>query len=400
MLEDKIKLPFKRRRSNKIRYSADKMYINNAELKHTNTKLTVTVYVYNKQKLSLEQFIRKVVICREGINEVKKYINRLLSSLKNKFYFFKGGRVTEFFLKKSNNILNNLALSLKPIPLKGYKKYLHDLVLLRKGSKLEQTIFNYVGRITFNKLKYNDLLLNFYNLGLKSIVEKIYAKTVEIKLVELKSIHLNSDVFASAVALKLRDRYQKPVNVLRKAILQMTKIPDLHTIRTFDDHIEQTLGVSTCESIVPTKFSGMVHKTGFEYSMVIRSDPTTNIADNKYSMVNTGDQMKYLYNNNNLNESSLVTIGNQMVNISENDTLNVIKQQAVSGVRFEASGRLTRRLTAMRAVFKYRYNGSLKNLRSSLNSKPSTILRGYVKSNSQYTIINSKTRNGSFGLKG
>jgi hypothetical protein len=28
------------------------------------------------------------------------------------------------------------------------------------------------------------------------------------------------------------------------------------------------------------------------------------------------------------------------------------------------------------------------------------MLRGYVKSNSQYTLINSKTRNGTFGLKG
>jgi hypothetical protein len=28
------------------------------------------------------------------------------------------------------------------------------------------------------------------------------------------------------------------------------------------------------------------------------------------------------------------------------------------------------------------------------------MLRGHVKSNSQYTLINSKTRNGTFGLKG
>jgi hypothetical protein len=28
------------------------------------------------------------------------------------------------------------------------------------------------------------------------------------------------------------------------------------------------------------------------------------------------------------------------------------------------------------------------------------VLRGHIKSNLQYTIINSKTRNGSFGLKG
>ena len=83
-----------------------------------------------------------------------------------------------------------------------------------------------------------------------------------------------------------------------------------------------------------------------------------------------------------------------------NNILNTIKQQVVSGVRFEASGRLTRRLTAMRAVFKYRYVGSLKNIRSSHNKKSSSMLRGHVKPNSQYTIINSKTRNGTFVLKG
>jgi len=86
--------------------------------------------------------------------------------------------------------------------------------------------------------------------------------------------------------------------------------------------------------------------------------------------------------------------------MNKNNVINTIKQQIVSGVRFEAAGRLTRRLTAMRAVFKYRYAGSLKNIRSSFNNKASTMLRGHVKSNSQYNLINSKTRNGTFGLKG
>jgi hypothetical protein len=147
---------------------------------------------------------------------------------------------------------------------------------------------------------------------------------VDIDLVELKSIDLNSDVFALAVALKLRDRKNKVVRILRKAILQMVRIPDLHTLITLDDNMEK---------------------------------------------------------------------------MDKNNIIKTIKQQVVSGVRFEASGRLTRRLTAMRAVFKYRYEGSLKNIRSSFNGKPSTMLRGYVKSNLQHTLINSKTRNGTFGLK-
>ena len=85
--------------------------------------------------------------------------------------------------------------------------------------------------------------------------------------------------------------------------------------------------------------------------------------------------------------------------MNTHNTLNSLKQQAVSGVRLEASGRLTRRLTAMRAIFTYRYVGNLKDIRSSFNTKSSTMLRGYAKSNLQYTPVITKTRNGSFGLK-
>ena len=227
------------------------------------------------------------------------------------------------FFKVTNNLLNYLVLNIKKKNL--YKIPTYNIRLVKKLIKLQKILFNSTKLINFNKSKFNNLILNLRNLGIINLIQKIYNKKVEIKLVELKSIHLNSDIFSSAVALKLRDRQNKAVRVLRKAILQIVKIPDLHTLITFDDNTKS---------------------------------------------------------------------------INKNNILNVIKQQVVSGVRFEASGRLTRRLTAMRAVFKYRYVGSLKNIRSSFNNKPSTILRGYVKSNSQYTIINSKTRNGSFGLKG
>jgi hypothetical protein len=72
----------------------------------------------------------------------------------------------------------------------------------------------------------------------------------------------------------------------------------------------------------------------------------------------------------------------------------------MAGVRLEARGRLTRRFTASRSVFKVKWKGSIKNLDSSYKNLSSVILRGHAKSNIQYTIINSKTRNGAFGLKG
>jgi len=61
ILQDKIKVLFKRRRDNKIRYSANKIYTSRAELSHTNTTILITLYLYNKQKSSIERYIRKFI---------------------------------------------------------------------------------------------------------------------------------------------------------------------------------------------------------------------------------------------------------------------------------------------------------------------------------------------------
>ena len=329
MLQNKIRVLFKRRRDNKSRYSANKIYVSRAELKHTNTKLLIILYTYNKQRLSIERYIRKLVtftkINKMLVEDEMKYVithkNRVIHLLKNKFFVFKKWRMAFFVL--TNNLLNYLVINIKRKKL--YKVPTYNIRLLKKFFKLQKVLSNYTKIVNFNKSKFNNLILNLKNLGLINLIKKIYGKKIEIKLIELKSIHLNSDVFSSAVALKLRDRKNKAVRILRRAILQMVKIPDLHTLITFDDNIQ---------------------------------------------------------------------------NMNKNNILNTIKQQVVSGVRFETSGRLTRRLTASRSIFKYRYKGSLKNIHSSYNNLSSVMLRGHVKSNLQYTIINSKTRNGAFGLKG
>jgi hypothetical protein len=66
----------------------------------------------------------------------------------------------------------------------------------------------------------------------------------------------------------------------------------------------------------------------------------------------------------------------------------------------EASGRLTRRYTASRSISKLRYKGNLLNIDSSYRGLSSVLLKGNLKSNLQYTKLKSKTRIGSFGLKG
>ena len=394
MIRDKIKIIFKRRRDNKSRYSANKVYVSRAEFKHTNTKLFIILSTFNKQRITLLKRTRKTLFIKRmykilveytdrywvkskrtfttlwksltdkgrvkkvirlikkiiklktpikskrGIKSIRRikstwvlaverYIPSLVNRLnhkcnylfKRKFFAYRKWNI--LFFKKNSSILTNFLLNFKNKKL--YNIPIYNRLLLKNNDRVLKRLFKNIRLVSFNKAKFNHLVLHLRNLGLNSLIEKIYGKKVIIKLVDLKSIHLNSDVFSSAVALKLKDRKNKAVRVLRKAILQMVRIPDFHTLITWDDNLET---------------------------------------------------------------------------INKNNIVDTIKQQVVTGVRFEASGRLTRRLTAMRSVFKLRYVGSLKNLRSSFNNKASSLLRGYTKANSQYTLINSKTRNGTFGLKG
>ena len=76
--------------------------------------------------------------------------------------------------------------------------------------------------------------LNWGNYGIISLLEKLYKKKTVMDVIELKGIHLSSGAFVSALALKLRNRKNSIVTILRKAILKMVKIPDLHTLITFE----------------------------------------------------------------------------------------------------------------------------------------------------------------------
>ena len=97
MLQDKIKVLFKRRRDNKIRYSANKIYASRAELNHTNTTIFITLFLYNKQKSSIERYIRKVItwigfkkiIVNGKTIFIPRHKNRLLHFFKKNFFLFK-----------------------------------------------------------------------------------------------------------------------------------------------------------------------------------------------------------------------------------------------------------------------------------------------------------------------
>jgi hypothetical protein len=203
--------------------------------------------------------------------------------------------------------------------------------------------------LCFNNYKFKSGNL----LNLKSILASIYNKKVELNIINLKYLHLNSDIFSESIAKKLKNRSNSLLKVLKKA-LSLVKVPYL--IRYFEDRFESTF---------------------------LNRNLKNDLA------------ISYLNGDMFLNKEAI----SQPFSLKKGYALSHVKHKTIDGVRLEGTGRLTRRLTASRSIFKFKYKGGLKNIDSSYKEKSAVILRGHVKSNVQYTNINSYTRNGSFGLK-
>jgi hypothetical protein len=313
------------------RLSSHKIYVSNGEFKHTNDKVIITLYLYNRQKFNFDKKLLKsfykswsnqdLLIKRWDILFKRRQLieHRVLQSLdklnKKKFVLINALESQT----KNKEILNykNLSKYLFIFHKKILKKSLDKYFLFRCNQQL----------ININEYKFNYSYLQF----LKKFLEKIYNKNVEFNLINLKRFFLNSDILSESITLKIRKNRRK----LLKFLNTLKRKVKIH---------------------------------------------------NKKNLFYQPNLIKL---NNNFNKKSL-----------EKLVLRDIKYRHVTGFRVETSGRLTRRYTASRSISKLRYKGNLLNIHSSYRGLPSLLLKGNQKSNLQFTKLNSKTRIGSFGIKG
>jgi hypothetical protein len=199
----------------------------------------------------------------------------------------------------------------------------------------------------------NNKFNNWFLLGVKSLISNIYKKNIELNIVDLKYLHLNSHNFIQAISKKIKNRKNRLIPILKKAI-RLVRIP---TIR-----------------LINPSLPSLIEKGGNKEGIK---------SGNQVVMMEYSNK-KYRY------------IGKDITSF----VIKKTKYNVVNGVKLEVAGRLSKRLTASRSVFKYKEKGSLKNIDSSYKNLSSIISKGYAKPNIQYTNLKSKTRNGAFGLKG
>ena len=437
--------------------SANKVFVGKGELKHTNEKVIITSYVYNAEQLYLKSLTKKLAKSLYYPNkELKKYVNidrngkeiitynrpftlkeylnlpdhrtwhkNFCFSLFWKEYIkligmkkLKDEEKKEKKLKGENkkNLIKFIDKTKKNF-LEAFSQYIYnettfqDLFnpLLKFVEKKEsiKKLLKFEVQVIKNKLFFDDFdkymsmtkdnylktfkrfnyLLMINNIKfekpfiweLTRLVKNIYNKEVEFNIVNLNKMHLNSDIYTQAVSLKLRNRDNKLFKVLTSS-LSKVKLPNV-------SRISEKYNKSNRDEYLINKIRNAYINSMFIDN--ISMDPLNNLLLGFFSTTeNLEIELK--------KRSSIIKRPISLYRY----IIRSLKHLILAGIRVEAKGRLTRRFTASKSVFKVRWKGGLKNVDSSFKGLSAIMLRGDRKSNVQYSILNSKNRNGAFGVKG
>jgi hypothetical protein len=244
--------------------------------------------------------------------------------------------------------LNNNKLNTNIILKRQFKNlYKYNIFKVKKVleyvvySKSTRSFFKriYLANIFINNNKYN--YINLVNL--RNIISKIYQKEVKLTITNIKYAYLENNIFVNNLIRKLNDRKKGILRVMKKS-LKLIKMAEIDSIFLLKNN-------KTTEYIK----SQFMTKKYINYINVYMED--------KYKII-----LKFLRN------------------------LHVI------GISLEAKGRLTKRMTASRSVYKLKYKGNLKNIYNTYYKTSTPLLRGFMKSNINLVKNNSKNKNGSYGI--
>nr|ACV41171.1 ribosomal protein 3/homing endonuclease-like fusion protein [Ophiostoma megalobrunneum] len=139
--------------------SLNKIFISKAELKHTSSKVIITLYVFNRERIVL-------------LNKLKNF-NKSLLKIRNFFYLY---------INIYKDFYN-----------KYFKTVLYKELIFIKRTKL---------KFDLNNLKFKDILL--YKLS--KLLSKFYKKKVEFNIINLRSFKYNSNIVTEILRKKLVHR--------------------------------------------------------------------------------------------------------------------------------------------------------------------------------------------------
>jgi hypothetical protein len=330
-----------RLRLKKYLNSKHKFFLSDAQLKHTNDLVNITIYFYDPTMHKYLYQLKKKKIFLIKKNIILKWLN-------------KGG---EYYKFKQSVILKNILLNnLTRFDFKNLKFFrnFYSNLFLYKSLKIAKLYLNILQLIYINKSKFR----NNYLQDLVNIIKKLYKKNVEFNFVNIKYYFFNSEFIAQRFIFDIK-RDRKYLN---------------HSIRNIIINL-------------PIKKNRLIYQPKLKYIFNTKYIFKLRKVKKNLDITNT-----HLYN--------LLLKNKTKSNSLKKTIFDNIKYKKVEGLKLQANGRLTRRFTAARSLGKNKIRGSLTNFNSSFFGQSSSLLRGNFKSNIDYTSLNNNTPLGSFGIKG
>jgi hypothetical protein len=351
-----------------------KIYVSNAEIKHTNNKAIITLFTVNREKKILKNKYLKINkkisqnLIRRYLLLYKNNVSNIYDIINNhkdeyKFLSINGGNkmTKKGFLNYRLEYLNKF-IKLKDL----YLRKIWSVIISKYWRTHLKLLRKYDLMYSLNQYKFNNLT---FLPKLSNILNKIIGKKIEYNIINLKSIAYNTDLFTNALALKLK---KKRMNYIKSmfSILNRAYLPKINTIK------ERTL---------------------------VKGQKNIDLYLDKYKDLNI------ISNLNNINLDKLLNNIHNTTNTDKNDTenkkihnliYNSIGYKNMGGIRLEVKGRLTKRYRADRSIYSLKWKGGLKNVDSSFKRLSSVLFRGNSKSNMTYTLSQSKRRIGAFAVKG
>jgi hypothetical protein len=329
------------------------MYISNKYKYFNNIYFTNSIYIfldrffnsyksyYNKNLINKinnknTSFIKTNRIFIDVV-EIKYFINKIYIILYvyNRLKINIIKKINKLKFSNNNNLFNVMLPNNKDSLLKNKLLILNNKINLYKI---------YTSILYLNNFKFN--LLNLYKI--KNILYKLLGKKIEIKITNIKYFYNNNNIMLNTLTRKINKNSYKikqktqVLRILRKS-LRFAKIGTLIW------YLKIKKFITNNDSILISKYK--------EISEQLNNSNILSIVFNKSSNIH------------------------------------------MLGLRLEAKGRITKRLTASRTMKKVNYKGNISNIYSKINNNSSINFKGYQRSNINYLNNNNQNLLGTYGIK-
>nr|UED14398.1 ribosomal protein S3 [Ophiocordyceps sp.] len=267
----------------------NKIFVSNAEIKHTNNKALITLYTVNREILLLRK--RYLKFNKEISKNLIRRLLRLYKKILAAAYFFSKNQQHEVCFALWNSIAyfdpepkvmdatqknkyldqceksnqdNNQLIHKKNFfnyKLKHFNKYIkYQNIYLKKTLNF---IINKYLKIYFKFLRKYDLMysLNKYKFNkqillpiLSNILNKIIKKKIEYNIINLKSITYNTDIFTNALALKLKRKkdikaLKNMFKVLNRAYLPSSRLKSIKYFKAQAHNTSDQISLNSFDKI-------------------------------------------------------------------------------------------------------------------------------------------------------